>query len=158
MDSPSSGPDFPTCSPHISVARTCPAPAVGAGPAPRVVPVKRPTVRSDATTPRCEICSEATGRRRLRGGGVVDQCLNCGHVHRTLTDCPARHRSSAYGGDPSLDLVRMRLTYRALRGARRPSRVFEIGFGAGSLLRRFLDDGAEVAGIDARPLGAQAGP
>src|SRR3954447_12934123 len=122
------------------------------------MPVKRPSGQTDATTPRCEICSGATRRRRLRGGGVVDQCLHCGHVHRNLTDCPARHRSSAYGGDPSLDVVRMRLTYRALRGARRPRRVFEIGFGAGSLLRRFLDDGAEVAGIDARQFDAEVDP
>jgi SAM-dependent methyltransferase len=120
--------------------------------------VKRPTVRTDATTPRCEICSGATGHRRLRGGGFVDQCLDCGHVHRSLTDCPARHRSRAYGGDPTLDVVRLWLTYRAVRGARRSRRVFEIGFGAGSLLRRFLDDGAEVAGIDARQFDAEVDP
>jgi SAM-dependent methyltransferase len=117
--------------------------------------VKRPTVRTDATAPRCEICSEAMGRRRLRGGGVVDQCLHCGHVFRSLTDCPARHRSRAYGGDPTLDVVRLWLTHRAVRGAHRSRKVFEIGFGAGSLLRRFLDDGAEVAGIDARQFDAE---
>jgi SAM-dependent methyltransferase len=55
-------------------------------------------------------------------------------------------------------VVRLWLTYRAVRASRRSQRVFEIGFGAGSLLRRFLDDGAEVAGIDARQFDAEVDP
>jgi SAM-dependent methyltransferase len=55
-------------------------------------------------------------------------------------------------------VVRLWLTHRAVRGSRRSQRVFEIGFGAGSLLRRFLDDGAEVAGIDVRQFDAELDP
>jgi SAM-dependent methyltransferase len=98
------------------------------------------------------------GQRRLRGGGVIDQCRHCLHVQRSLSDCPARHRSDAYGGDPALDVVRLWLTHRAVRGARPARRVFEIGFGAGSLLRRFLDGGAEVAGVDARQFDTEVDP
>ena len=96
--------------------------------------------------------------RRLRGGGVLDQCVRCGHVQRDLAACPARHRDHAYGGDPTLDAVRLRLTHRALVASSRPRRVFEIGFGAGQLLRRFLDGGAEVAGVDARQFDAGLDP
>jgi 2-polyprenyl-3-methyl-5-hydroxy-6-metoxy-1,4-benzoquinol methylase len=55
-------------------------------------------------------------------------------------------------------VLRLWLTHRAVRGSRRSRRVFEIGFGAGSLLRRFLDDGAEVAGVDARQFEAEVDP
>jgi SAM-dependent methyltransferase len=36
--------------------------------------------------------------------------------------------------------------------------VFEIGFGAGAMLRRFLDDGAEIAGIDVGQLDGRVDP
>jgi SAM-dependent methyltransferase len=63
-----------------------------------------------------------------------------------------------YGGDPQLDRVRLALTFHRLRSvltepAGRPARVFEVGFGSGALLRKFLDAGAEVAGADTGALG-----
>ena len=70
----------------------------------------------------------------------------------SATSCraPARARSPAYGGDPGLDRWRLAVTYRRLtrRFPPRNARVFEIGFGAGALLRRFLDGGAIVSGAD----------
>jgi SAM-dependent methyltransferase len=77
-----------------------------------------------------------------------------------LADCPAHARSEVYGGDPQLDRLRLTLTYHRLRGLvaddtapRGPVRVFEVGYGSGALLRRFLDAGAEVAGADPGALG-----
>jgi SAM-dependent methyltransferase len=59
----------------------------------------------------------------------------------------------AYGGDPSLDRLRSALTYRRLVSRGRPRSVLEVGFGTGGLLRRFIDDGAQVYGVDADQLG-----
>ena len=80
----------------------------------------------------------------------VDRCERCGLVLRDLVDAPAGARAPAYGGDPGLDRVRLSLTFRRLRRLvpGRGARVFEVGFGTGALLRRFLDDGATVAGAD----------
>ncbi|WP_446663498.1 class I SAM-dependent methyltransferase [Flexivirga sp. B27] len=96
----------------------------------------------------CEICRQRTTRLPLRGGGALEQCLACGHLRRTLVDAPARHRDRAYGGEPTLDTWRLALTHRLLTREGTPRSVFEIGYGSGALLRRFLDGGAQVAGTD----------
>ena len=68
---------------------------------------------------------------------------------RDLADCPARHRSETYGGDPGLDAARLRLTHRLLRTAAPTAHsVFEVGFGTGALLRRFPPAGRRSAGAD----------
>jgi 2-polyprenyl-3-methyl-5-hydroxy-6-metoxy-1,4-benzoquinol methylase len=101
----------------------------------------------------CEVCGAALVDWRLRGGGVLQRCPACRHVLRDLTDCPATMRELGYGGDPGLDAVRLRLTARRLRGLVPGGRsVFEIGYGSGALLRRFLDDGWSVGGVDAGQL------
>lgn len=84
----------------------------------------------------------------LRHGGVLERCATCGHLLRDLDRAPAHHRDLAYGGEPRLDRVRLDLTYRSLVRGGRPGSVFEIGYGTGEMLRRFLDDGAQVAGVD----------
>lgn len=84
---------------------------------------------------------------------MVERCERCGHLRRDLERCPADHRDLAYGGEPTLDRIRLDLTYRELVRDGVPARVFEVGYGAGSMLRRFLDDGAEVAGVDPDQLG-----
>ena len=99
------------------------------------------------------MCGSAVRGLALRGGCVVDSCERCGHLERDLQRCPADHRDLAYGGEPTLDRIRLDLTYRELVRDGVPGRVFEVGFGAGSMLRRFLDDGAEVAGVDPDQLG-----
>lgn len=82
------------------------------------------------------------------GQSTLARCERCGHLTRTLDDAPAHHRDHAYGGDPSLDAARLALTYRSLVADGVPTSVFEVGFGTGSLLRRFLDGGAQVSGAD----------
>ena len=89
----------------------------------------------------------------LRGGGILLQCPSCGHVLRDLALCPASHRGLAYGGEPRLDRGRLTLTFRALTRNGVPGSVFEIGYGAGQLLRRFLEAGARTAGVDPDQLG-----
>lgn len=106
----------------------------------------------------CEVCGEAASGWVLRGGGSLDRCTSCGHLHRDLTAAPADHRDHAYGGEPTLDRLRLELTYRALVADGVPGRVCEIGFGAGGLLRRFHDAGALVSGIDPDQLGRQIDP
>src|SRR5579875_3533155 len=106
----------------------------------------------------CEICGGMTDRRPLHGGGSVRQCGTCGHLTRTLTEAPAGHRDHAYGGEPTLDAWRLALTFRTLTANGVPQSVFEVGFGAGSLLRRFLDSGASVAGTDPDQLAVDVDP
>lgn len=98
----------------------------------------------------CEICGSPTSPYTLRGGAVLDRCGRCGHLRRDLAAAPAQHREHAYGGEPTLDTLRLELTFRLLRahGPRRPGSVFEIGHGEGSLLRRFGEHGARLAGTD----------
>jgi 2-polyprenyl-3-methyl-5-hydroxy-6-metoxy-1,4-benzoquinol methylase len=101
----------------------------------------------------CEVCDAGLLDWRLRGGGILQRCPVCRHVLRDLIACPANLRELGYGGDPGLDAVRLRLTARRLRGLVPGGRsVFEIGYGSGALLRRFLDDGWSVGGVDAGQL------
>lgn len=101
-------------------------------------------------THECEICGGPQTEWRIGSRDVVDRCTICDHVQRDIVRAPARARSPAYGGDPGLDRWRLAVTYRRLtrRFPPRNARVFEIGFGAGALLRRFLDGGAIVSGAD----------
>ena len=101
----------------------------------------------------CEVCGSDVRGQAIRGGCVLEKCQTCGHLLRDLERCPADHRDLAYGGEPTLDRIRLDLTYRELVRDGVPDRVFEVGFGAGSMLRRFLDDGASVAGVDPDQLG-----
>lgn len=96
----------------------------------------------------CEVCGSVVRGEALRGGCVIERCERCGHVLRDLGRCPAHHRDLAYGGEPTLDRIRLDLTYRELVREGVPDRVFELGYGAGSMLRRFHDAGAAVAGVD----------
>jgi 2-polyprenyl-3-methyl-5-hydroxy-6-metoxy-1,4-benzoquinol methylase len=97
----------------------------------------------------CEVCGAGLQDWRLRGGGVLYRCPDCLHVQRDMEACPANARDVGYGGDPGLDAVRLRLTERRLTTlVPEPGSVFEIGYGSGALLRRFLDRGWQVAGVD----------
>jgi SAM-dependent methyltransferase len=112
--------------------------------------VNHPPIPSPfVANPPCEVCRTPTLAWLLRGGGVLHRCPRCGHVLRDLAACPAQARDAAYGGDPSLDRLRLALTFRRLRRlVPRGGSVFEIGYGSGVLLRRFLDAGYRVAGVD----------
>lgn len=98
------------------------------------------------------------GPRPLGDGGHLLECRTCGHLHRTLADAPANARSAAYGGDPQLDTIRTRLTYRWVQVDGTPKSVFEIGYGSGGLLRHFHDDGAVISGVDPHQLAVDADP
>ena len=101
----------------------------------------------------CEVCGAALTDWQLHGGGVLQRCPVCRHVLRDPAACSANMRELGYGGDPGLDTIRLRLTARRLRGLVPDGRsVFEIGYGSGALLRRFLDDGWSVGGVDAGQL------
>jgi SAM-dependent methyltransferase len=104
----------------------------------------------------CEVCASACTDLWLRDGSRLMRCTQCSHVMRTLDDSPAHHRSLAYGGDPGLDRIRLGLTLKVLRDVAGGgvARVFELGFGAGQLLRAFLDSGAQVSGCDPDQLGS----
>ncbi len=106
----------------------------------------------------CEVCGGRLRERALAPGEVLGECAGCGHLVRDLRLAPARHRDVTYGGEPALDRWRLALTYRALRRHADPGSVFEIGFGAGHLLRRFADAGAAVAGADPDQLGVEVDP
>jgi SAM-dependent methyltransferase len=109
---------------------------------------------------RCEICAGPLHTWQLDGRNAVNRCTDCGHVSRDIAGAPAGARSPAYGGDASLDRWRLAVTYRRLARRLQPrgARVFEVGFGAGALLRRFLDDGAIVAGADPGALAVAVDP
>lgn len=99
----------------------------------------------------CEVCQTALAEQRLRDSSSLAFCPKCSHIERELGAAPANHRDAAYGGDPGLDRVRLELTWRALVDAaplEPKSRVFELGFGAGSLLARFAESGHTVGGCD----------
>lgn len=106
----------------------------------------------------CEICRSWSRGWAIGPAQVLWRCEECGHLERDLGDCPAGHRDLAYGGEPALDRVRLDLTYRLLGRGGVPGSVFEIGYGAGHMLRRFLDDGAQVAGVDPDQLGVDVDP
>lgn len=105
----------------------------------------------------CEVCATPTIPWHLLGGGSLERCPDCGHLRRPLTSAPAHHRDLAYGGDPSLDTIRTALTFRSL-GHRGVRSVFEIGYGAGALLRHFHDAGAQVSGVDPGQLDVDVDP
>lgn len=107
------------------------------------------------STPPCEVCATPTVLRPLGPADALTECPACGHLGRDLARCPARHRDLAYGGDPGLDRARLALTHRALVADGPPASVFEIGYGGGALLRRFLDAGARVGGADPDQLGVE---
>jgi 2-polyprenyl-3-methyl-5-hydroxy-6-metoxy-1,4-benzoquinol methylase len=102
---------------------------------------------------QCEVCGAGLLDWPVRGGGVLQRCPDCGHVLRDLTACPANARDLGYGGDPGLDAARLWLTARRLRSlVPQGTSVFEIGYGSGALLRRFLDAGWSIGGVDAGQL------
>lgn len=101
----------------------------------------------------CEICRAEVRGWAIGPGQALERCDACGHLERDLERCPADHRDLAYGGEPTLDRIRLDLTYRALTRDGIPGNVFEVGHGAGHMLRRFLDAGAAVAGVDPDQLG-----
>ena len=107
----------------------------------------------------CPVCGASLIDELLDAANTLQRCPRCRHVVRDLARCPAGARAHAYGGAAGLDLVRLRLTMRRLRRLITPgARVFEIGYGAGTLLRWLHADGYQVAGIDSGQAGLDTTP
>jgi len=106
----------------------------------------------------CEVCRSGVRDRVLASAQVLGECGECGHLTRDLTRAPAAHRDLAYGGEPTLDRARLTLTYRTMTRRIRPGSVFEVGYGDGSMLRRFHDDGARTSGADPDQLHVDVDP
>jgi SAM-dependent methyltransferase len=80
---------------------------------------------------------------------------------RDLRYSSAPVRGHAWGGSAAFDRVRIAITMQRMRpliptGKR--SRILELGFGRGVMLRRFLDDGHEIHGIEAGMLDVDIDP
>jgi len=86
-------------------------------------------------------------------GNILYRCPECGHIRRDLSCCHAGARDHAYGGSESYDRLRNSLTFRRMIRLMKkhrilPRSVFEIGFGSGLILRKFLDQGIDVSGVE----------
>lgn len=110
----------------------------------------------------CEVCSVPMNPWTLRDGKTTLMvCPKCSHIDRDPKAALAHQRDVAYGGDPRLDRIRLALTTRTLRQAApldRGARVFEVGFGAGAMLRGQLDRGLEIGGCDPDQLKVEVDP
>ena len=108
-----------------------------------------PPVRSAACRGSARSAAPACRTGTCAAAGCCSAARTAATCERDLTACPADARDVGYGGDPGLDAVRLRLTERRLRALVPDGRsVFEIGYGSGALLRRLLDAGWSVGGVD----------
>ena len=84
-----------------------------------------------------------------RVDNVLLRCTTCGHLRRDLADCPAAAPVSDVRRRPRPGAARLRLTYRRLRRRRRRRTGSSRSASAPvHCCRRFLADGATVAGAD----------
>lgn len=110
----------------------------------------------------CEICGGGLRPWSIRGPRDLFRCDGCGHLLREVGEGPRGARGHPWGGSLGFDGVRLALTMRRLdrlflRGGPAPS-VLDIGFGSGALLRRLMDRGCAVAGVEKGMLGVAVDP
>ncbi len=101
----------------------------------------------------CEACGQQMEPWQIARSCVLLRCPRCGHVVRDLERCPAGARSHPWGGNSTLDRIRIALTWRQLQtllAGRGALDILEIGFGRGLLLERLVDapDGHRLTGVD----------
>ena len=103
----------------------------------------------------CEICGNELKKWYLDKKNVLLQCKNCKHIIRDIDICKANSRKHAWGGNTFYDKIRNNLTYININKKikNKINSVFEFGFGGGFLLRKFLNSGKEIAGVDKNSLG-----
>jgi SAM-dependent methyltransferase len=99
----------------------------------------------------------------LGKGDSLQHCSACRHIQRSLDFCQADARNHAWGGSTSYDRIRNALTFRAIkrhlnRDNPQDQQVLEIGFGAGHLLRKFIEAGYQAAGVERNMLEIQVDP
>ena len=102
---------------------------------------------------KCEVCTAAMNEWEIGHGNILYRCPECGHIRRDLTVCRAGARDHAYGGSESYDRLRNTLTFKRMMRLLKKHRidprvVFELGFGGGLILRKFLDKGMDVSGVE----------
>jgi len=116
---------------------------------------------SAAESPACPACSTRTVWWDVGHDTVLAKCPACGHIVRDLRYSSGPVRGHAWGGSAAFDKVRIALTTQRMSpllpsGTR--SRILELGFGRGLMLRQFLDAGHEVHGIEAGMLDVDIDP
>ena len=110
----------------------------------------------------CEICGAECADWRLDSENVLDRCIRCGHVHRDLMRAPAGARRHPWGGVGTFDRIRLALTWRSQERALvevglQVQDLLEIGFGAGLMMVRHLEQKRNVQGSEAEMLERPAG-
>jgi len=118
-------------------------------------------VRTAEEAPSCPACGSRTAWWDVGHNTLLGRCPSCGHIVRDLRYSSGPVRGHAWGGSAAFDKVRIALTMQRMRpllpsGAR--ARILELGFGRGLMLRRFLDAGHEVHGIEAGMLDVDVDP
>ena len=111
--------------------------------------------------PECPACATRTAWWDVGNDTLLGRCPACGHIVRDLRYSSGPVRGHAWGGSAAFDKIRIALTMQRMRpllpNARR-SRILELGFGRGLMLRRFLEAGHEVHGIEAGMLDVDIDP
>ena len=111
--------------------------------------------------PECPACATRTTWWDVGNDTLLGRCPACGHIVRDLRYSSGPVRGHAWGGSAAFDKIRIALTMQRMRpllpSARR-SRILELGFGRGLMLRQFLDAGHDVHGIEAGMLDVAIDP
>ena len=114
-----------------------------------------------ADAPACPACATRTEWWDVGNGTALARCPSCGHIVRDLRYSSAPVRGHAWGGSAAFDRVRIAITMQRMRPLipqGRRARILELGFGRGLMLRRFLDAGHEIHGIEAGMLDVDIDP
>lgn len=99
----------------------------------------------------CEICNNKLDDFVLNDNNILSKCSYCGHIMRDLERCNANAREHAWGGVSIFDKVRNFLTIKSIKKniiTKSTKNIFEIGFGYGHILKKFLNDGYNVSGVE----------
>ena len=110
------------------------------------------------TAVECESCSIPMSDWAISANDTLDYCETCQHIQRNMTKCLAGARDHAWGGVGLFDKVRSFLTLRSLKkkldlqNTKEPLSILDIGFGAGLLLKYFVENNHNCAGIEAELL------
>jgi len=100
----------------------------------------------------CECCGTALKKIPIGKESILHQCPHCNHVQRNLDQCHEMAREHAWGGNESFDTFRLNITLKRLLKiipSKEKLNILEIGFGAGYLMKKLIEKGHTLAGIDA---------
>jgi len=106
----------------------------------------------------CEACGTTMVQWPLDAENILWKCPNCRHIKRDLKMCRANARTHPWGGVVAYDRIRNKLTFRSMnrhiaaKSEKGASNVLDIGFGAGLLLKNWIEKGCNAFGIEAETL------